>query len=501
MGRLLLSLLALCTFHLLTYAQSGCTDPQAQNFDAAALSNDGSCSYAITNYSLNPQTLLPASMEEISGLIYFDGTLWALNDGGNANEIYQLNPTDGSIIRTVTISNASNTDWEDLAQDDTHLYVGDFGNNSGDRTDLKVYKVLKSDMGTSGDVSITASTIHFSYSDQVSFVTAPQANAFDCEAFFFANDSLHLFSKDWVNLSTRHYTLSINPGTYSISPKESFNVAGLVTAASINPSDNEIVLLGHVAETFFYILSDFNGTFFFSGNKRQISTGSVLTTGRVEGMAYRSDTQGYISTESFSAGGFTGVAQLYTYSTDTWTILPVFDLQFDATWQAQSQAVSLAWSTQREVQSDRFEIERAAAEMPQQFRKIGMLKAQGNSESLVNYAFTDSMVSSLDPKRYHYRLKQIDLDGQWTYSPLVEVLVQSPDQLLVYPNPSRTHFFIQSPRDARYELLTLQGKRVLRGDIKQNQPQKVQTGPLAAGIYFLKSSDLSGTQIQKLRVY
>jgi len=79
------------------------------------------------------------SISETSGLIYYDNKLITHNDSGNAAELYEINSVNGSITRTITISNATNIDWEDIAQDDTYIYIGDIGNNSGSRTDLKFY--------------------------------------------------------------------------------------------------------------------------------------------------------------------------------------------------------------------------------------------------------------------------------------------------------------------------------------------------------------------------
>ena len=64
------------------------------------------------------------------------------------NALYELNVTNGNVSRTVTIQNAANVDWEDICTDDDYIYIGDFGNNSGNRTNLRIYKVLKSDNKT-----------------------------------------------------------------------------------------------------------------------------------------------------------------------------------------------------------------------------------------------------------------------------------------------------------------------------------------------------------------
>src|SRR4051812_45510552 len=88
---------------------------------------------------------LPAVLKESSGLCYTDGQLWSFGDSGNPDAIYKIDTTTGAILQTVTIANYPNTDWEDITADALYIYIGDFGNNSGDRTDLKILRVKKSD--------------------------------------------------------------------------------------------------------------------------------------------------------------------------------------------------------------------------------------------------------------------------------------------------------------------------------------------------------------------
>ncbi|MGC9330764.1 MAG: hypothetical protein ACP5DZ_02675, partial [Bacteroidales bacterium] len=86
---------------------------------------------------------LEAVLGENSGLVWLNGQLWTHNDSGNSNELFCVDTADCSVLRTVEISNAVNTDWEDICADEDYVYVGDFGNNNGDRTDLCIYKISR----------------------------------------------------------------------------------------------------------------------------------------------------------------------------------------------------------------------------------------------------------------------------------------------------------------------------------------------------------------------
>lgn len=104
---------------------------------------------------------LPIILNESSGAIFFNDKLIIHNDSGNENKLYELDTNSRVITRTVTVTNATNVDWEDITQDNTSIYIGDIGNNNGDRNDLKIYKINKSDYLISNNV--TAEIINLSY--------------------------------------------------------------------------------------------------------------------------------------------------------------------------------------------------------------------------------------------------------------------------------------------------------------------------------------------------
>ena len=91
---------------------------------------------------LDPQVDLPKRLNECSGLTTLDGdTLWLIEDGGNADNLYGINPQ-GSIVATFEVTNAKNEDWEALTSDKAgNVYIGDFGNNKSKRKDLVIHKL------------------------------------------------------------------------------------------------------------------------------------------------------------------------------------------------------------------------------------------------------------------------------------------------------------------------------------------------------------------------
>lgn len=301
-------------------AQGGCRDPQATNYNPAATVNDGSCQYAVTSTTLPTKTPLASAVPESSGLQYTSQSLWTFNDSGNTPVLFKVDSTSGNVLQQVTISNFSNVDWEDIAADAQYLYIGDFGNNAGDRRDLRVLRVAKAAIGTGASETVTAQEIAFSYPDQTNFNPGTNNHNFDCEAFFYANDSLHLFTKNWADARTNYYTVSAQPGAHVARFRGSFNVNGLITAADLNATGTGAGLLGYVpgtGATFLWLLSDFQGTRYLQGNKRRIELPNALLIGQAEGLCFVNGNRVFISNERLNSP-FTVPQRLYELNAGRW---------------------------------------------------------------------------------------------------------------------------------------------------------------------------------------
>jgi hypothetical protein len=301
-------------------AQSGCTDPRATNYNPGATSNDGSCQYATTTTTLITKTPLASAVPEGSGLQLTSQGLWTFNDSGNGPILFKVDSTSGNVVQQVTITNFGNVDWEDIAADAQNLYVGDFGNNDGNRRDLKVLKVLKSAIGTSPVETVTAQAINFSYPDQTNFSPGNNNHNFDCEAFFYSNDSLHLFTKNWADLRTKYYTIPAQPGTYVAHLKGNFNTNGLITAADLNAAGTGAGLLGYNSSngtTFLWLLSDFRNGQFLRGNKRRIELPNALFIGQAEGLTFVDQYRVFLSNERI-VNIITVPQRLYALNTRPW---------------------------------------------------------------------------------------------------------------------------------------------------------------------------------------
>ena len=96
--------------------------------------------------------------------------------------------------------------------------------------------------------------------------------------------------------------------------------------------------------------------------------------------------------------------------------------------------VMLEWATASETNNYGFYIERSIDN--ENFKEIGFVKGSGNSSKEISYSYIDADVNEVGT--YYYRLRQVDFDGKFEYSNIVNVNIKAPDKytlLQAYPNP------------------------------------------------------------------
>lgn len=259
------------------------------------------CTSTITlDPKLKPIAPLTSELDECSGMISLDNDLYVgNNDSGNPAELYVFNLKNPDFAtKTVRITGVQSIDWEELATDEDYVYIGDTGNNNGNRKDLAIYKVKKGDLRNKKEAK--AEKIMFSYPEQKEFNKAKKHN-FDCEAFICIGDSLYLFTKNRGNSRTDLYSLPKAAGQYSARHLDSFDAGGLVTGADFRETDSgtELVLIGyntadkgyHPFLIYFYGVQDL--AFFKAPFNKLTFTGSLQT----ESVLFIGDHQVYVTNE------------------------------------------------------------------------------------------------------------------------------------------------------------------------------------------------------------
>ncbi|MFC2103459.1 T9SS type A sorting domain-containing protein [Bacteroidota bacterium] len=152
------------------------------------------------------------------------------------------------------------------------------------------------------------------------------------------------------------------------------------------------------------------------------------------------------------------------YTTTISSPLPVELISFSGIYS--NGAIELEWRTETEVNNYGFEIQKSAVNIHNsEFETIGFVEGAGNSNSPRLYQFSDENVSE---GNYSYRLKQIDNDGSFNYSEVIEVQTDEvPNDFVLeqnYPNPFNPSTQIEFRTNKR-EPITLKVFDILGNEI------------------------------------
>ena len=139
------------------------------------------------------------------------------------------------------------------------------------------------------------------------------------------------------------------------------------------------------------------------------------------------------------------------------TPLPVSLLSFDAKLNSDRQ-VLCEWSTLSEVNNDYFVVQRS--NNGSDFIDVGIHDGAGNSTAFLKYDFIDAYTPY---EITYYRLKQVDFDGQFTFSKVIAIQFSGQSKILrVFPNPASefVNFSFEKDSQFRYAIYDLTGKKI-----------------------------------------
>ncbi|MBN2088805.1 T9SS type A sorting domain-containing protein [candidate division KSB1 bacterium] len=178
--------------------------------------------------------------------------------------------------------------------------------------------------------------------------------------------------------------------------------------------------------------------------------------------------------------------------------------------QVNANQVNLVWKTESESNNFGFEIEKRT-NFETKSKKIGFINGKGTTTMPQEYKFVDENV---EKGTYYYRLKQIDFDAKFEYSPEIKIVVNIPDEYQLfqnYPNPFNPKTTIA------YNLAEAGHVKITIYDITGREIQKVvdkmqeaghyefdwdaknyQNQSIAGGVYYYKLETPNFTQFRKM---
>lgn len=150
----------------------------------------------------------------------------------------------------------------------------------------------------------------------------------------------------------------------------------------------------------------------------------------------------------------------------------------------------LQWETAQEENSNFFAVERSSD--GNNFTTIGSVAAAGNSSAPRNYSFTD-----LSPEKSNdfYRLRQTDLDGNFTYSPIRLLNFSATSYSLSWyaAGPRSVEVSLQQGSNERYNLIDMAGHLLLRGQLANGM---TLIADLPGGIYLVQVITTTGQSLE-----
>ena len=248
---------------------------------------------------------LSSKIDETSGLASHGNFIYTINDSGNSNLLHKLS-RDGNILGSILISNADNTDWESLAQDDDFLYIADTGNNFNLRRTFTIYKISWTQLE---NFEAEAELITFSYGDYIP--GNMRTHNFDAEAITIRGDEIWLFSKNRGDGNSKLYRFPKTSGSYQPMPVQSLPVNSLVTGADINPITGDLLLTstrrqGSRWESFLWMApTSIDGV---EWDKNQ--NAAIFPSDQWEAVIWNEESGGMILTHENNVQGYAGMGEL-----------------------------------------------------------------------------------------------------------------------------------------------------------------------------------------------
>ena len=196
-------------------------------------------------------------------------------------------------------------------------------------------------------------------------------------------------------------------------------------------------------------------------------------------------------------------SELWLHGSNNGTPLPVEMLFIEAK-NMNNEYIKINWATATELNNMRFDVERSTDGV--NFTKIGEVQGNGTSTERHDYSYNDKDVTA--GIRYYYRLKQIDFDEKYEYSPVVSEMLRGEDLFRVsefVPNPAadQAKLFITTGKEQEIsiEMHNYLGEVVKQGATYLNKGSNTinfDFGDLAAGTYTTRVVAGANTYVRRV---
>ncbi len=148
----------------------------------------------------------------------------------------------------------------------------------------------------------------------------------------------------------------------------------------------------------------------------------------------------------------------------------------------------ITWSVSNQTSNDKYIIEHSLN--AKDFLPIGEIKGDGNSTTEQHYEHTHPTPS---PGMNYYRVKQIDIDGKYSYSNMAHVQYKGDGETIkFYPNPSSAHItIVVQDRHKNRSIQIYNSTGLLIKEASIDNSNRVNVSDLPQGVYYIRSKTAS----------
>lgn len=207
-----------------------------------------------------------------------------------------------------------------------------------------------------------------------------------------------------------------------------------------------------------------------------------------------------------SRGGFNGFSAFGLAAADV-TPLPIELMDLNA--QGIVDHIAVTWNVASESNFSHYELERSEDGLA--FEHLVDINGVGNTLNEQSYSYDDYEVRYSQP--YYYRLKNVDLDGAFDYSPVVSGSISKSINsfedvsLALYPNPTTSEFVVSlysgNDRDIEIKIYNSIGKSIENKSLivsEGNTLLKVVSESWAPGVYYIELTDVVTSESIKKKI-
>lgn len=340
---------------------------------------------------------------------------------------------------------------------------------------------------TATNILVVATTASVSSASNNSHVDGPVRKV-GAEAFEFPVGNAGNFQPIAISSPTT-VTDAFEAQYFQTDPHPTYNDASLAVG------------IDHVSSCEYWMLNRTNGvsevsvTLNWDANSCGVTDLTQLLVAKWNGTQWLSEGNGG-TTGSTTTGNVTTTANVSSFSPFTLASstvnnpLPITLLGFSAN--PENNKVKTVWKTASEQNNKEFDVQRSVDAI--EWETFAKVQGKGTVSEVTEYFAYDNQPL---PQTSYYRLKQIDINGRYTFSPLVSVYFAGNKKLKLYPSPANAELTIELADDQPVELFLFDvaGRKIPLLQSTSEGKIIVNTSTLADGYYTLKIESELNTEV------